>query len=58
MTNYAIDDQYGNKLTAGLQEHNAHEVAQQMANDRGESVWLYETGENEEDSEYIEVEPR
>jgi hypothetical protein len=56
MTNYAIDDGDGNRLTAGLQEHNAEQVAQRMANERGESVYLYETGVDE-DGEYLEIAP-
>lgn len=39
--NYSIDDGNGNQITAGLQEHNATEVAQRIANERGASVWLY-----------------
>lgn len=42
MTNYAIDDGDGNQLTAGLQDHNARKVAQRLADERGESVYLYE----------------
>lgn len=42
MKNYAIDTGDGNQLTAGLQGHDyARRVAQQFANERGESVWLY-----------------
>ena len=57
MPNYAIDDGDGNRLTAGLQEHRARIVAQQMANERGEPVYLYETGENEEGAEAEEFRP-
>jgi hypothetical protein len=58
MSNYAIDDGEGNRLTAGLQEHNAQSVAQRMADERGESVYLYETGEDEADAEPVEIQPR
>lgn len=51
---YAIDDGHSNQLTCGLSEYEARRVAQRMANDRGESVYLYEDGP---DSEYEEVEP-
>lgn len=57
MASYAIDDTNGSRLTAGLREHNAPIVAQRMANERGESVYLYETGESETDSESIEYQP-
>lgn len=51
---YAIDDGHSNQLTCGLSEYEARRVAQRMANDRGESVYLYEDGP---DGEYEEVEP-
>jgi uncharacterized protein YqeY len=54
---FAIDDGLSNRLTAGLSEQEVQDVAQRMANDRGESVYYYETGENEETAETIEVEP-
>ena len=54
MATYAIDDAHSNQLTCGLSEAEAHDVAQRMANDRGESVYLYEDGA---DGEYEEVEP-
>lgn len=59
-TNYAIDTGDGNQLTAGLQGYDyARQVAQRIATERGESVYLYEipvpvdedgegTGESEE----------
>ena len=43
MTNYSIDDGNGNQLTTGLTEHNAHATAQWLADERGESVYLYST---------------
>lgn len=57
MPNYAIDDGDGNRLTAGLQEPNAQTVAQRMANERREPVYLYETGENEAESQSVEYQP-
>ena len=53
MTNYSIDDGFGNALTTGLSEHVAESTAQKIANERGESVWLYGEGE----AEMKEVEP-
>jgi hypothetical protein len=58
MPNYAIDDAHGTRLVTGLQEHNAERVAQRMANDRGEPVYLYEIGENEATAEVVEVKPQ
>lgn len=52
MTTYSIDDGHGNRITAGLSERLAPAVAQRLANERGESVWLYDAtdrgGEAEE----------
>lgn len=44
-TTYAIDDGDGNEITAGLQGHNARQVAQRLANERGEPVYLYKAGD-------------
>lgn len=56
-TNYAIDDGNGNQITAGLQEHNARKVAQRIANERGEAVFLYPIPSVEgDDAETIEPE--
>jgi hypothetical protein len=57
MTNYAVDDGDGNRLTAGVPENRIGKVAQSLANDRQEPVWYYETGEGEEDAEAVEVKP-
>lgn len=57
-TYWSIDTGDGNQLTTGLQpEIHARRVAQRMANDRGEPVYLYsnEMGEGE-DAEKIEPE--
>ncbi len=35
-----VCDGNGNALTEGVQEHDARRVAQRIANDQGESVWL------------------
>lgn len=52
---YAIDDAHSNQLTAGLSDEvDAFNVAHQLANARGESVYLYE---DKPDSEIIEIEP-
>ena len=40
MTTYMVCDGDGTAITDGLQEHEAHRVAQRIANDRDESVWL------------------
>jgi hypothetical protein len=52
MTTYMICDGDGYALTDGLQEHEARRVAQQKANDRLESVWLSESGSEEEGEEF------
>lgn len=45
MTTYSIDTGDGNQLTAGLQGYDhARRVAQQRANDLGETVYLHEPG--------------
>lgn len=57
MTNtyWEISDGNGNQLTTGLSVHTAREVAQRKADERGESVWLYEcpTGDDGDDGEEI-----
>jgi hypothetical protein len=46
MGGYAIDTGDGNELTAGLQGYDyARRVAQRIANERGEAVYLYESGD-------------
>jgi len=58
MTTYAVDDGEGNQLTAGLRGADyARNVAQRMANERGESVYLYESGEDEATAEPVEIAP-
>ena len=44
---YNIDDGFGNQITVGLQPHQARRVAERIANERGESVFLYKAGEDE-----------
>lgn len=53
---WAIDDGHSNQLAAGLEEARARQVAQSLANERGESVWLYDEAEGE-DGESEEVAP-
>ena len=55
MANYMICDGNGNAITMGLQEHNARRIAQEIADDRGESVWL--SLEGDEGGEEEEFEP-
>lgn len=43
-TYWAIDDGNGNQLTTGLDGQVARKTAQRMANERGESVYLYDAG--------------
>lgn len=43
-TNYGIDDGDGNQITIGLPEHTARATAQRMANERGETLYLYAVG--------------
>lgn len=47
MTTYAVMDGHGNECTTGLQEQNAHRVAQSIADAHGKSVYLYEVGSDE-----------
>jgi len=59
MTNtyWSIDTGNGDQITTGLQpEVHARRVAQRIANERGESVYLYESGQGE-DVEAEEIEP-
>lgn len=61
MSYYNIDSADGNAITQGIQsEVEARRAARRMANERGESVYLYEVGggdgESEVDSEEIEPE--
>jgi len=54
---YNIDDGFGNRITAGLQAHEARRVAKRIANERGEPVFLYEAGEGEAEAEMEEITP-
>ena len=61
MTYWNIDSGDGNELSAGIRlESEARKIAQRMANEHGESVYLYEVGngdgESEVESEEIEPE--
>lgn len=47
MTTYTVCDGHGNACTDGLQEHEAARIAQSIANRRGESVWLSESGSDD-----------
>ena len=40
---YGVDDGDGNAITDGLQAHDAEQVAQKIADERGESVYLYDS---------------
>lgn len=57
MANYSIDDEHSNQIAAGLQEHNARQVAQRFANERGRSVWLYRDSEGAQAFESEEIAP-
>ena len=48
---YAIDTGDGNELCNGLSEFEAPGIAQRMANERGEAVYLYEVGSGAEAEE-------
>jgi hypothetical protein len=52
-TNYSIDTGDGNQITAGLPPHTARATAQRIANERGESVYLY----GDDGAEAEEIEP-
>ena len=54
MANYSVDDQHSNQITTGLSERNARSVAQRIANERGETVYLYA---DEPQSATVAVEP-
>ena len=56
MSTYAIDDEHGNRITGGLQEHEARKTAQRIANKREATVYLYEDTEDGDDPEAIEPE--
>lgn len=60
-TNYGISDGHGNQITVGLQDHNVWRVAQRIADERGESVYVWEDGgAGDEESESLgerEVKP-
>ena len=51
-TYWNIDSGDGNSLTQGIQlESEARKIAQRQANERGESVYLYEVGNGDGESE-------
>ncbi len=51
---YAIDDGDGTQITAGLAPQTAHRTAQRLADERGESVYLYD---DERDGDASEIAP-
>jgi hypothetical protein len=51
MSYYNIDSGDGNELAAGMNEIEARRAAQRLANERGESVYLYEVGNGDGESE-------
>lgn len=55
--NFGIDDGHGNRITV-LSEVPTHArtIAQRLANERGESVWLYRLDAQEEEAREIEPE--
>lgn len=58
MTYWNIDSGDGNELTAGISsELVARRTAQQMANERGEPVYLYEVGDGESEVASEEISP-
>jgi hypothetical protein len=56
-TTYAIDTGDGHQLCAGLPGHLADSVARQRADQRGESVYLYAEGQDEDDVQSVEIKP-
>jgi len=60
MSYWNIDSGDGNELSAGIQlESEARKIAQRQANERGESVYLYEvgSGDGESPAESEEISP-
>ena len=51
-----LDDGNGNSIFEGMQEVPARRSAQRIANERGESVFLYEAGRSDGDDEDSEIE--
>ncbi len=47
MANYGLDTGTGDAVTTGLQEHEARRVAQRIANERGETLYLYALAEGD-----------
>jgi hypothetical protein len=55
---YAIDDTHGNQLATGLEGHDiATAEAKRRANERGEAVYLYPTGEGQDDTASEAIQP-
>lgn len=52
MANYGISDDDGNQITNGLQTHVARQTAQRMADERDESVWLWQDGCEDDDEKF------
>jgi len=44
---YRIDDGFGQEICDGLNEHNVWTIARQKAYERGESVYVFESGAKE-----------
>jgi len=57
MTTYSIDDAHSNALRQYLPEATARRIALQLANDRGDSVWLYRDSEGAQAFEAEEIKP-
>lgn len=62
MTTYSINDGHDNQITTGLQEHEWERVAQEIADERGETVYVSPsvpgTFDAEAEHDYAEVSPR
>lgn len=57
MQTYSIDDGHSQRITAGLPRQTARKIAQRLANERGESVWLYRESEGAQAFESEEIAP-
>jgi hypothetical protein len=55
-TTYSIDDGHGNQITTGLVDHLAHRIAQRMADERNEVLYLH-SSEDDENDEPEPIEP-
>jgi hypothetical protein len=55
MTTYMILDGDGDKNTDGVQQYAVERIAQRIADQRGEAVWVYGPGDTDATAERVDL---